>query len=91
MIADVTGYKIEIPEGEEFGAKGCAQEAGVVAGLYKDPFEAVERTCRVARRFEPQSSNQGKYSKLFEAYRKFYDQLWNFYDEYRDALRQTTT
>jgi sugar (pentulose or hexulose) kinase len=90
MIADVTGYEVEIPEGEEFGAKGCAQVAGVVAGLYEDPFQAVERTTNIVRRFEPNPINQAKYSKLVEIYRKLYERLWGFYDEYSDVLREVS-
>jgi sugar (pentulose or hexulose) kinase len=91
MIADVTGYEIEIPAGEEFGARGCAQEAGVIAGIYKDPFDAVEKTSKITRRFEPNSVNREKYSRLFKAYRRLYHQLWEFYDEYQDAVKEVTT
>jgi sugar (pentulose or hexulose) kinase len=90
IIADVTGYEIEIPAGEEFGAKGSALEAGVVAGLYKDPFQAVERTTRIIKRFQPILANQEKYSKLLKLYRRLYNELWEFYDEYNHTVHEIT-
>jgi len=86
IISDITGYPVKVPLGEEFGAKGCAIEAGVVAGLYKDPFDGVEKTVRLARRYSPKSENSMKYARLFEAYRKLYEYLWNFYEFHHKVM-----
>jgi len=80
MISDITGYTVRVPLGEEFGAKGCAIEAGVVAGVYRDPFHGVERTVRIAREYHPRPENSRKYGRLFECYRKLYEHLWSFYE-----------
>jgi sugar (pentulose or hexulose) kinase len=86
IMADITGYPIRVPLGEEFGAKGSAIEAGVVAGFYQDPFDGVKKTVRVAREFEPELNRHKKYSKLFKAYRDLYAFLWDFYESYAAAL-----
>jgi sugar (pentulose or hexulose) kinase len=89
IIADITGYPIRVPLGEEFGAKGAAIEAGVVARFYQDPFDGVKKTVRVAKEFEPEPIRHKKYSKLFKAYGELYALLWDFYESYSAALEDS--
>jgi sugar (pentulose or hexulose) kinase len=88
IISDITGYSVQVPFGEEFGAKGCAIEAGVVAGFYRDPFDGVERTVKIARRYEPDESRNKKYLKLFGAYRRLYQDLWDFYELHHKIMEE---
>ncbi|MDR3495046.1 MAG: carbohydrate kinase [Ancalomicrobiaceae bacterium] len=53
MIADVTGYCVEIPEGTQFGAKGVALCAAVAAGDFGSLTEAAEATYALARAYDP--------------------------------------
>ena len=86
IIADTTGYPIRVPLGEEFGAKGSAIEAGVVAGFYQDPFDGVKKTMRIVKEFKPEPSRHEKYSKLFKAYSELYALLWDYYESYAAVL-----
>ena len=42
--------------------------AGVAIGLYGDARDAVARTVRMARLFEPNAANSAVYSDLYEVY-----------------------
>jgi sugar (pentulose or hexulose) kinase len=68
----------QVPIEEEFGAKGCTIEAGIVVGFYKDSFDGMERMVKIARRYEPDESRNKKYLKLFGAYRRRYLDFWDF-------------
>lgn len=91
MIADVTGMKVMVPSGKEFGAKGAALMAGVACGLYKDYEEAIDKACRFTCTYEPDRKNAEKYELIYELY-KFMrvqnDQLWNAGHELNAQLRK---
>ncbi|MDR3373341.1 MAG: carbohydrate kinase [Ancalomicrobiaceae bacterium] len=53
MIADVTGYRVEIPEGTQFGAKGVALCAAVAVGDFASLAEAAEATYALSRAYDP--------------------------------------
>lgn len=53
MIADVTGCRVEIPEGTQFGAKGVALCAAVAAGDFSSLSEAVAATYVLNRAYDP--------------------------------------
>ncbi|MEM2961953.1 MAG: hypothetical protein QXY01_02930 [Candidatus Bathyarchaeia archaeon] len=59
-----------------------------MAGFYKDPFDGVERTVRIARRYEPDETRNRKYLKLFDAYRKLYQSLWDFYELHHRVMEE---
>jgi sugar (pentulose or hexulose) kinase len=68
MIADVTGYAVEIPDGTQFGAKGAALCAAVAIGDHASLGEACKATFRASRRHEPDTST----ASLYDAgYRRF--------------------
>lgn len=56
MIADVTGYAVEIPKGTQFGAKGAALCAAVAVGDHASIGEACRAMFRASRRHEPDAS-----------------------------------
>lgn len=53
MIADVTGCRIEIPEGTQFGAKGVALCAAVAVGDFSSLSEAVAATYVLSQAYDP--------------------------------------
>ena len=53
MIADVTGCRVEIPEGTQFGAKGVALCAAVAAGDFGSLSEAVAATYVLDQAYDP--------------------------------------
>lgn len=65
MIADVTGYAVEIPEGTQFGAKGAALCAAVAIGDFGTIGEAVAATYRVKRRHEANGALKAAYDQGF--------------------------
>jgi sugar (pentulose or hexulose) kinase len=65
MIADVTGYAVEIPEGTQFGAKGAALCAAVAIGDFASIGEAVEATYRAKWRHEANASVKADYDAGF--------------------------
>lgn len=65
MIADVTGYVVEIPEGTQFGAKGAALCAAVAIGDFDSIGEAVAATYRPQRRHVPDLALKPAYDAGF--------------------------
>jgi sugar (pentulose or hexulose) kinase len=50
-------------------AAGAAMLAGLGAGIYRDPAEAVAASYRPAGRAEPDPANRALYDSLYERYR----------------------
>ncbi|MDB5550119.1 MAG: hypothetical protein JWL86_103 [Rhizobium sp.] len=69
MIADVTGYVVEIPEGTQFGAKGAALCAAVAIGDFNSIGEAVSSTYRAKRRHVPDARLKPVYDEGFGRFR----------------------
>ena len=89
ILSDITGQELEIPSGTEFGAKGVAIFAGVAVGLYSDVQDAVKKTIKLERKYEPNMELHKKYQGLFKVYRKLRDDVldtWDLLDAARRAL-----
>jgi sugar (pentulose or hexulose) kinase len=69
MIADVTGYAVEIPEGTQFGAKGAALCAAVAIGDFSSIGEAVAATYRAKRRHEANAALKSAYDAGFARFK----------------------
>lgn len=82
ILADVLDTTILVPTVKDAGLLGSVIEAGVVAKLYNNPFEAAKRMVKIERIFEPNSHNVEKYLKLYPLYKKLYTLLWDFYEEF---------
>jgi xylulokinase len=65
--ADVTGIPVVHVAGDSTAA-GTAMLAGLGAGIYRDPAEAVARGYRPAGRAEPDPANRALYDDLYERY-----------------------
>ena len=69
MIADVSGYTVEIPEGTQFGAKGAALCAAVAIGDYASIGEACTATFCIERRHVPDAGTTAVYQRGFARFK----------------------
>lgn len=69
MIADATGYTVEIPEGSQIGAKGAALCSAVAVGAFASIAEACAATSRVSRLYQPNPAHRGAYAAAFHGYK----------------------
>ncbi|MEL6151451.1 MAG: FGGY-family carbohydrate kinase, partial [Chloroflexota bacterium] len=65
LIADVTGKRVIVPSGSEFGARGSAILAGIGIGWF-DSVEAGQRQLAITRAHEPQ--RQPAYEQAYRTY-----------------------
>ena len=68
ILADVTGARMIVASGDQFGALGAAMVAGVGVGIYADYASAVEHCVRVERVHEPDPDRQALYDQRFRLY-----------------------
>ncbi len=88
LFADCLGRRIEVPAGEEFGAKGAALLAGVGVDLYDDVPSAVAQTTGVARTYRPNPEAAEKYDVLYDLYRETYEAMFDVWDRRETALAE---
>jgi L-xylulokinase len=70
MFADILNMEIEIAEGSELGALGCAICAAVATGYYEGFETAVPAMSRVGNRFHPDPSAVAIYEAKYAAFYK---------------------
>lgn len=70
LKADITGKNIEVPYSDHATTLGAALLAGVGVGLYKDFEDAVSRTVKILRKYEPKVENADVYDEGYKTYRK---------------------
>ena len=68
ILADISGARIIVAAGTQFGALGAAIVAGVGVGAYPDYATAVERCVRVERVHQPDPERKALYDERFELY-----------------------
>ena len=88
LLSDMTGLPLEVPEGSEFGAKGTALVAGVVVGLYENIEEAVKKTVRLERQYQPDMEKTKRARAFYTLYRRLYEHVWDDWDLLQDILMQ---
>ena len=87
MFADVLNMEIEVAEGSELGALGCAICAAVATGRY-DGFEAAAAAMtRVGRRFHPDPSAAIVYEAKHAAFCRVDEALNSVWPQFRDGAR----
>ncbi len=69
IMADVIGLEIDCPERGD-ASFGAALVAGLGAGLFDSPRQAVERCVRLTARCQPHAARHALYSDLFEIYKE---------------------
>ncbi len=75
IVASVLGLPVERTESEEGSAFGAALLAGVRAGVFADPAEAVARCVRVRDRIEPDEEWAASYTHGYARFRALYPTL----------------
>lgn len=70
MFADTIQVPMEVPDGNELGARGAALSAGIGAGIYRDYTEAVQEAVSVVRVHEPILANTPLYLARYAAYQR---------------------
>jgi len=69
--SDILNKKVEIVNNSEAASFGAALLAGIAVGEYKSYKDAVEKTVKVGKTFNPENNND-KYDKRYEIYRDIY-------------------
>lgn len=69
IIADVTGLAVERTESGD-ASFGAALVAGIGAGLFASPREAIENCVRLLDRDLPDAENHRFYGEMFEIYKQ---------------------
>jgi len=70
MFADTIQVSMEVPDGNELGARGAALSAGIGAGVYRDYAEAVQEAVSVVRVHEPIPANTPLYLARYAEYQR---------------------
>ena len=80
ITADVLGLELEQKEYAD-SSFGSAMFAGVAAGFWKTPAEAVNVCNRTVSMTKPNEANHRLYQKLYNKYKKVHDALETIYRE----------
>lgn len=75
MLADVFQKPIELLQTSETGCLGAALYAGIGAGIYSDPADAVARAVKTTTRYEPQAFLADAYAEAFARFVDVYEAL----------------
>jgi len=73
MFADTIQVPMEVPDGNELGARGAAISAGIGAGIYTNYLEAVQEAVTVIRVHEPDRTNTPHYLARYAEYQRLVD------------------
>ena len=73
--AEVTGKTIQVPASDTASTLGAALLAGVGCGVYRGYDEAVARTIRITKVYEPDPARHELYQKRMELYLRLYEAL----------------
>lgn len=73
MFADILNVPIQVTEGDELEALGCAITAAVAIGIYHNHRQAVEKMCSTTRQHEPNPKAHEIYMKKYDHYNKIRD------------------
>lgn len=82
--ADILNAEIAVPEVNEAGCLGMALLAGTATGVYPSLAEAVARTVKVGRRYQPNPKHAAIYRENMALYRDIYPTI-------RDLNHRITT
>ena len=82
IFADTLQLPMEVPDGNEIGARGAALSAGIGVGVYKDHADAVAQAVKLDRRQEPNPAatpfyleRYAEYKNLLECMQEPWDRL----------------
>ncbi len=80
MFADTIQVVMEVPDGNELGARGAALSAGIGAGIYRDYAEAVQEAVSVVRVHEPNPTNTPPYMARYAEYQQLVEVMQDPWD-----------
>ena len=80
IVADCLGKPVSVPEGSQFGAKGAALNIGIAVGAYRDAQEAVSKSVRTARLYEPNLTHTKLYLQLYKVYQQTAERQMDLWD-----------
>lgn len=83
MKADVTGLTVKSKFVPESAALGAAMLAGLGAGVYASPADAVARMSHQEKIYQPNEQNHEKYQKIYKA---LYQDLYIALKEFNEKL-----
>lgn len=72
MFADVFGKPVEVTEVQEMGCLGAAMCAGIGAGLFANPTDAIAKCVRVKKSYVPNMQRYAAYGQAFSRWQKAY-------------------
>lgn len=75
LKADICQIPLRVPQVTDAACLGAALLAGVAAGCYADPLDAVRQTVRFARQVCPQAGDVARYEARYALYRQVYPAL----------------
>lgn len=81
IYADVCNRKVIAVESADASPFGDAVTAGVGVGLYPNFEEAVKKTIKVRKQFEPNAENHQMYLDLYKVYIDLYDNMLGSYEQ----------
>jgi L-xylulokinase len=87
MYSDTLGLPLEIPQGEELGAKGAAIAAAIVAGIFPGYEEAVRAMTSIERRYQPKPQTARILRSRFERYARIVaglSEIWPLLDRAKE-------
>ncbi len=79
MTADVLNITLKTTESSD-SSFGSAMLAGIAAGVFKDPADAVKKCVKQKSITRPNRDNCEKYRKTFDTYKKIHDALAPIYN-----------
>lgn len=81
MTADALGWTLNTTESSD-SSLGSAMLAGISAGVFADPADAVRHCIRVTGQTIPQAAPGAQYAALYEKYKRVHDALAPVYHEF---------
>lgn len=73
--SDITGKSLAVPFSDTATTLGAVILAGVGVGMYDSFEQAVKKTVKITKRYEPNPENQDIYSKNYDIYLSLYENL----------------
>ncbi len=80
MFADITGFTVNIPEGYEITARGCALSALVGLGICENHQQA-SLASKIKKQFHPDKERHQKYREKFEVFNKISEKQYVVWKE----------
>ena len=92
LLADVSGFSVNVPDSTEIPARGAALFGAVAAGYFEDIASAIAATRpAVARTYVPDPSAKQVYDQVYAIYRRLYEMLGRSHVELLHDLKRIRT